>query len=232
MLTIFLCCLGNITSVRMFRGQFSPKVYFIQIVTFLESFWIQHYLLTCTVFCSILHPCEFPQILVKWLWKAWALHKLSCFLRAQFPGPGLCPWREEAIKCFIFLVKVTEVNSIKNNQFHKVNLFNTKLCFKCTVGEKFFLLKDLSIWIYQLFLKCTIISFVYVIPDFKELGEVNLQNQIIGQYIKMDDRASLVAQWLRIRLPMQGTRVWALVWEDPTCCGTAKPVRHNYWPVL
>ena len=39
---------------------------------------------------------------------------------------------------------------------------------------------------------------------------------------------SLVAQWLRIRLPMQGTRVQALFWEDPTCCGAAKRVRHNY----
>ena len=28
---------------------------------------------------------------------------------------------------------------------------------------------------------------------------------------------SLVAQWLRICLPMQGTQVWSLVWEDPTC---------------
>ena len=28
---------------------------------------------------------------------------------------------------------------------------------------------------------------------------------------------------------MQGTRVWALVWEDPTCRGATKPVRHNYW---
>ena len=27
---------------------------------------------------------------------------------------------------------------------------------------------------------------------------------------------------------MQGTRVRALVQEDPTCCGAAKPVRH-YW---
>ena len=43
------------------------------------------------------------------------------------------------------------------------------------------------------------------------------------------DRASLVAQWLRIRLPMQGTRVRALVGEDPTCCGPTKPVCHNYW---
>ena len=40
--------------------------------------------------------------------------------------------------------------------------------------------------------------------------------------------ASLVAQWLRIRLSTQGTRVRALVREDPTCRGAAKPVRHNY----
>ena len=39
----------------------------------------------------------------------------------------------------------------------------------------------------------------------------------------------LVAQWLRIRLPMQGTRVWSLVWEDPICRGATKPVCHNYW---
>ena len=39
--------------------------------------------------------------------------------------------------------------------------------------------------------------------------------------------ASLVAQWLRIRLPMQGTWVRVLVWEDPTCHGATKPVRHN-----
>ena len=40
--------------------------------------------------------------------------------------------------------------------------------------------------------------------------------------------ACLVAQWLRIRLPMQGTQVRALAREDPTCHGGAKPVRHNY----
>ena len=46
--------------------------------------------------------------------------------------------------------------------------------------------------------------------------------------IKRRIGASLVAQWLRNRLPMQGTWVQALVWEDPTCCGATKPVRHNY----
>ena len=41
--------------------------------------------------------------------------------------------------------------------------------------------------------------------------------------------ASLVAQWLRICLPIQGTRVRALVWEDPTCRGATGPVSHSYW---
>ena len=39
--------------------------------------------------------------------------------------------------------------------------------------------------------------------------------------------ASLVAQWLRVCLPMQGTWVQALVWEDPTCHGAAGPVSRN-----
>ena len=46
--------------------------------------------------------------------------------------------------------------------------------------------------------------------------------------IKRQMGASLVAQWLRVCLPMQGTRVRALVWEDPTCRGATRPVSHNY----
>ena len=46
---------------------------------------------------------------------------------------------------------------------------------------------------------------------------------------KKNGGASLVAQWLRICLPMQGTRVRALAREDPTCRGATKPVHHNYW---
>ena len=48
---------------------------------------------------------------------------------------------------------------------------------------------------------------------------------------RQGDRTSLVAQWLRIRLPMQATRVRALVREDPTCRGATRPVRHTE-PVL
>ena len=45
-------------------------------------------------------------------------------------------------------------------------------------------------------------------------------------------RASLVVQWLRICLPMQGTWVQFLVWEDPTCCGAMKPMCQSHWPLL
>ena len=48
----------------------------------------------------------------------------------------------------------------------------------------------------------------------------NFKNRHIG--------TSLVAQWLRIRLPMQGTWVRALAQEDSTCRGATKPVCHNY----
>ena len=41
--------------------------------------------------------------------------------------------------------------------------------------------------------------------------------------------ASLVAQWLRIHLPVQGTWVRVLVQEDPTGRGATKPMCHNYW---
>ena len=56
----------------------------------------------------------------------------------------------------------------------------------------------------------------------KELISEDSQSRFLGH------GASLVAQWLRICLPMQGTWVRALVWEDPTCRGATKPVSHNY----
>ena len=38
-----------------------------------------------------------------------------------------------------------------------------------------------------------------------------------------------MVQQLRIHLPMQGTWVQSLVWEDPMCCGTTKPVLSCVW---
>ena len=59
-------------------------------------------------------------------------------------------------------------------------------------------------------------------------SEVSPHTSENGHHQKVYRRASLVAQWLRICLLMQGTRVRALVWEDPTCRGATGPVSHNY----
>ena len=57
----------------------------------------------------------------------------------------------------------------------------------------------------------------------------SILNEVVGFVSKEHlGWASLVAQWLRICLPMQGTRVRSLVWEDPTCHGAIGPASHNY----
>ena len=61
---------------------------------------------------------------------------------------------------------------------------------------------------------------IILIPKPKTVQERKNKNLQTG--------ASLVAQWLRICLPMQGTRVQAPVWEDPICHGATRPVSHNY----
>ena len=43
---------------------------------------------------------------------------------------------------------------------------------------------------------------------------------------------SLVVQYIRICLPVQGIWVQSLVQEDPMCCRATKPKHHNYWAVL
>ena len=66
------------------------------------------------------------------------------------------------------------------------------------------------------------INFIYNMHKVSKIGTVYFSLKYI--YIG----ASLVVQWLRICLPMQGTRVQALVWEDPTCRRATRPVSHNY----
>ena len=56
-----------------------------------------------------------------------------------------------------------------------------------------------------------------------------LEGEGIPKFKSNRRRTSLVEQWLRTCLPMQGIWVQSLVQEDPTCCGATKPMCHNYW---
>ena len=40
---------------------------------------------------------------------------------------------------------------------------------------------------------------------------------------------SIGLQWISVCLPMQGTQVQFLVWENSTCHRATKPVHHSYW---
>ena len=62
----------------------------------------------------------------------------------------------------------------------------------------------------------------------RKLATDSLEKQEIMAVKSICPWTSLVAQWLRIRLLMQGTQVRSLVREDPTCRGATKPVCHNY----
>ena len=70
----------------------------------------------------------------------------------------------------------------------------------------------------------------WIIAELIPLTGSQRPHELQRQQAKQDGGlgASLVAQWLRVCLPMQGTRVRALVWEDPTCRGATRPVSHSY----
>ena len=70
-------------------------------------------------------------------------------------------------------------------------------------------------------------KFVWIILSLLELKTLG-ENPYRMRTVKSNVGASLVAQWLGVCLPRQGTRVRALVWEDPTCRGATRPVGHNY----
>ena len=55
-----------------------------------------------------------------------------------------------------------------------------------------------------------------------------LYNLHTGVPCKTLGKTSLVVQWLRIHLPIQGTQIQSLVQEDSTCHRATKPVYHNY----
>ena len=74
-------------------------------------------------------------------------------------------------------------------------------------------------------LPCVFLYFLKFIPYIYIYTHTH--TYIYMTVIKNNQGTSLVAHWLGVCLPMQGTWVRALAREDPTCCGAAKPLRHD-----
>ena len=70
-------------------------------------------------------------------------------------------------------------------------------------------------------------------PHSASIGGVLAPSQILSTllfcFFKKKLRASLVVQWWRIPIVMQGTQVRSLAREDPTHLRAAMPTGHNYW---
>ena len=62
-----------------------------------------------------------------------------------------------------------------------------------------------------------------------EVGPLGANWVAMTGLVEAEERTSLVVQWLRICLPVQGTQVWSLVWEDPTCHKETKSENHSHW---
>ena len=57
------------------------------------------------------------------------------------------------------------------------------------------------------------------------MSQFAIQTSRFPSFKNKPGRSSLVAQWIRIHLPMQGTQVRSLVWEDSTCHRATKSLR-------
>ena len=65
----------------------------------------------------------------------------------------------------------------------------------------------------KVFNSLSVITYVFIKQNSLSHFSLNLERQ--SGIINATHRASLVTQWLRIHLPIQGTWVRALIWEDP-----------------
>ena len=143
---------------------------------------------------------------------------------------------------YLFLIKVALISVSIDWWFPKSFIFSTLISWHSTCKEQ---LSFLLIYLHQYGVMCSYFIHWVIISYYHYLPYIIVPYLVNGSPFKLacvsvhitfkefvnfkDKGASLVAQWLRILLPMQRTRVRALVQEDPTCCGATRPVCHNCW---
>ena len=69
----------------------------------------------------------------------------------------------------------------------------------------------------------------YHFPSAVAISNIQNRSGFISLVLraKTMQKASLVVQGLRIRMPIQGTRIQSVVREDPTCLRATKPMSRN-----
>ena len=77
---------------------------------------------------------------------------------------------------------------------------------------------------------------LHILQHYKQhscIKYYTLANHSLGYFLTTKTMTSKgshrTSQWMKVHVPVQGTWVQSLVWEDPTCLGATKRVHHNYW---
>ena len=107
----------------------------------------------------------------------------------------------QAFKLVIIHRSLTNKTLILQGNFHSERNFHT--------WEEFFLSSSISPSMY---------------PSQSQFARETDQRQTLSSY---SNKTSLAVQWVGI-LPMWGTQIPSLVWEDRTCLRAAKLVQHSY----
>ena len=191
---------------------------------------------------SKLHTC------VKQSWKTW--HSAAGFSNQLFKLTPFCDmllvelWKENARSCReLFLPEAWKFDSDGGKKKKKLKGFCFRYCVFPDTVYQWYIWLDLDEpqrWNYRGIWRLRMREWVWnqqteIFHSVCSLWwntnlslSFSFQSMQKSRLLERITRTSLVAQWLRIRLPMQGTRVRSLVGEEPTC-GATKPVRHNYW---
>ena len=141
-----------------------------------------------------------------------------------------CPGSKNSLPCCPQNEPVWRGSHSPDTKMIFQNFFRTKILIYVCICPTDALSKWLLNWIPTLdnIIHCHLLQMYFSLP-FPLSNPTNPSSFTSRFTSKNAPLASLVVQWLRIRLPMQGTWVWSLVPGDPTCHGATKPMCHNYW---
>ena len=138
----------------------------------------------------------------------------------QHDQVGFIPGTQEFFNICKSINVIYHINKLRNKNHMIISIDAEKAFDKI---QHHFMIKTLQ----KMGIEGTYFNIIKAIYD-KPTANIILNGEKLKAFpLRSGTRASLVAQWLRICLPMQGTRVRALGSEDPTCHGATRPVSHN-----
>ena len=134
----------------------------------------------------------------------WVPFHLTCILPSVYGVLSFKYIRERATCSFAYGLSGRQLCNERIPE-NMINLEHRKWSFSC------------DLWARSIFRKLS------------RVGETVCEFDFHSWFSRMNRETSLMVQWVRIHLSMQGTQTQSLVQEDSIGLGATKPIHHNYW---